>query len=196
MSLVITTVIGDRIRRVIPELAALRIGVFRDWPYLYDGDLVYEEEYLRVYADSPTAVVVIALDGERVVGAATAVALSEEPEPMQAPLRAAGFDPATTLYLGEFVLNPEFRGSGTGAKFFQECEAHARRLGMKHLALCRVVRSPDDARRPVSARELDAFWLRLGCTLRSDIRTEISWKETGSPEPVANTMEFWVNALG
>lgn len=195
MPLALTTVTGDRIRRFIPELAALRIGVFREWPYLYEGDPAYEAEYLRVYAGSPTALVVLALDGDRVVGAATAVVLSAEPESMRAPLREAGFDPATTLYLGEFVLYPEFRGTGTGAKFFHECESHARRLGMRHIALCRVVRAADDPRRPAGARELDAFWTRLGCTLRADIRAELSWKEAGAPEPVSNTMEFWVKAL-
>ena len=49
---------GDDIRRHLDAVAALRIDVFRDWPYLYDGSLDYERRYLRPYVDSPGAVVV------------------------------------------------------------------------------------------------------------------------------------------
>ena len=37
-------------------VAALRIKVFRDFPYLYDGDLDFEAKYLRVYAESSRSV--------------------------------------------------------------------------------------------------------------------------------------------
>ncbi len=44
---------GDALRGALPDVARLRIEVFRAWPYLYDGDLAYEEAYLRPYRDSP-----------------------------------------------------------------------------------------------------------------------------------------------
>ena len=62
---------GDALIQALPDVARLRIGVFRDWPYLYDGDTGYEERYLRSYADSDGAIVVAALDGDEIVGAAT-----------------------------------------------------------------------------------------------------------------------------
>ena len=34
-------------------LAAQRIRVFREFPYLYDGDVGYEREYLATYVHSP-----------------------------------------------------------------------------------------------------------------------------------------------
>ena len=33
----------------ISDLASLRIEVFRDFPYLYDGDFEYEKKYLQTY---------------------------------------------------------------------------------------------------------------------------------------------------
>ena len=57
------TVAGAEVPPFIPALARLRIAVFRDWPYLYEGNQAYEERYLRIYADSPRAAVVLALDG-------------------------------------------------------------------------------------------------------------------------------------
>ncbi len=61
---------GQQVGEVLDNLARLRIAVFRDWPYLYDGDADYERDYLRAY-QSPGAVVVAAYDGARMVGAAT-----------------------------------------------------------------------------------------------------------------------------
>ena len=37
---------AGEIQAHVDELAALRIRVFRDFPYLYDGDLDYERAYL------------------------------------------------------------------------------------------------------------------------------------------------------
>ena len=39
----IRTVAGDELVAAIPALARLRMTVFRDYPYLYDGSEAYEE---------------------------------------------------------------------------------------------------------------------------------------------------------
>ena len=59
---------GTALEGALDGVARLRIAVFRDWPYLYDGDLTYERRYLDAYRNSPRAVVVGAFDGERIVG--------------------------------------------------------------------------------------------------------------------------------
>ena len=51
---------GEAIVPFIPALAALRIAVFREYQYLYDGTEAYEAEYLASYASSDDALVVIA----------------------------------------------------------------------------------------------------------------------------------------
>ena len=58
-------------------MARLRIAVFRDWPYLDDGDIACEEAYLQVYRDSRDAILVGALDGDRLVGAATGAPMED-----------------------------------------------------------------------------------------------------------------------
>ena len=58
---------GADVRDHLDAVAALRIAVFRDWPYLYDGDAVYEREYLDAYALSPDSVFVLAFDGDAVL---------------------------------------------------------------------------------------------------------------------------------
>ena len=43
----VKSVTGENILGVLDDLARLRISVFHDWPYLYDGTLEYEEKYLK-----------------------------------------------------------------------------------------------------------------------------------------------------
>ena len=70
---------GEAVAGALGDLARLRIAVFRDWPYLYDGDEGYEREYLRAYT-APGAVVVAAMDGDRMVGAATGAPMEDHAE--------------------------------------------------------------------------------------------------------------------
>jgi hypothetical protein len=71
MSVTIERLTGPALQAAIPAVSRLRISVFRDWPYLYDGDAAYEAEYLADFVQADSAVVIVARDGEEIVGAAT-----------------------------------------------------------------------------------------------------------------------------
>ena len=58
MTLRVENLTGAAVRAAIPELARLRVAVFRDWPYLYDGSEDYERRYLATYAASEGGVIV------------------------------------------------------------------------------------------------------------------------------------------
>lgn len=80
-------------RDIAPHLAALaqlRIRVFRDFPYLYDGDPAYEAAYLERYAANPESFFVLAFDSDTLVGAATGQPLADEVDAFRAPFAAAG----------------------------------------------------------------------------------------------------------
>ncbi len=76
---------GESLRARLDDLARLRIAVFRAWPYLYEGTLDYERKYLPRYAEARTGTMIVALDGDRVVGASTALGLDEEEDFVAAP---------------------------------------------------------------------------------------------------------------
>ena len=46
MTVTVRPLTGAEFDAAIPALANLRIQIFRVFPYLYDGDLAYEEKYL------------------------------------------------------------------------------------------------------------------------------------------------------
>ncbi|NBO21620.1 MAG: GNAT family N-acetyltransferase, partial [Rhodobacteraceae bacterium] len=49
MTIALRALTGPAVAEVLDDVARLRIAVFRDWPYLYDGDLNYERRYLDSY---------------------------------------------------------------------------------------------------------------------------------------------------
>ena len=195
-ALVFRTVTGAEVPPFIPALARLRIAVFRDWPYLYEGNQAYEERYLRIYADSPRAAVVLALDGAEVVGASTCLPLTDETENVQAPFRAAGIAIERVFYFGESILLHPYRGLGAGVHFFAEREAHARRVSNCDIAaFCAVQRPSDHPARPRDAVPLDAFWRKRGFTPYPTLACEMHWKEIDATDETPHRLAFWLKSL-
>lgn len=191
----IETVSGADLEPYLPDLANLRIEVFREYPYLYQGTHAYEARYLRSYSASSRSVIVLALDGENVVGAATAMPLLEHGEDVVEPLAAAGFDPERVYYFGESVLRASYRGRGIGHRFFDAREAAAHRHGFAVAAFCAVLRSSDHPLRPRDYLPHDAFWTKRGYRPRPDIVASFAWQDIDQPEETSKAMQFWVREL-
>jgi hypothetical protein len=68
---------GSEIQPYVERVAELRLIVFRDYPYLYEGDIAEERDYLKMYSVSSHSFVVIAKDRDQVIGMATAIPLNE-----------------------------------------------------------------------------------------------------------------------
>ncbi|MEJ2456485.1 MAG: GNAT family N-acetyltransferase [Candidatus Thiodiazotropha sp.] len=188
---------GEELLRHLPKLARLRITVFRAFPYLYDGDMDYEERYLQTYIQAKDSVIVLAWDGDRIVGASTAIPLREETPEVQAPFLKAGYAIDEIFYCGESVLLPEYRGQGAGVSFFDHREAHARECGdYKYSCFCAVQRPNDHPARPVDFVPLDRFWSKRGYSIQPELQTEFSWKELGEEMASPKQMTFWMKRLG
>ncbi len=187
---------GEKLNQYIPELARLRIQVFRDWPYLYDGDLAYEEKYLRTYIEAPNSVIVLAFDGDKVVGASTGIPLKHETDEVKAPFIAAGYDVDKIFYCGESVLISDYRGQGAGVAFFDHREAHAQEIGgFSFSCFCGVQRPEDHPRRPADYVPLDNFWRKRGYEKHEDLNTTFTWKELDEEIESPKPMTFWMKRI-
>ncbi|GAA4490857.1 GNAT family N-acetyltransferase [Gluconacetobacter tumulicola] len=196
MRVTIETLTGERIIPVLPDLARLRIGVFRDWPYLYDGDVAYEEKYLQFYVRSEGAAVIIARDGDSVVGASTCLPMRDEQEAIRAPLETRGLSTDDFFYFGESVLLDAYRGQGLGVRFFEERERHALTTSLANFATFCSVRRPDDhPARPPGATTLHAFWARRGFRPLPGVTCQLDWKEPGHAEETPHTLDFFIKSL-
>jgi GNAT superfamily N-acetyltransferase len=193
----ITTARGPAIRAFLPALAALRVKVFREWPYLYEGCAEYEAAYLAKYAAAEGALAVIATDDASgmIVGASTALPLPAAEEELASPFRAAGLDPAAYYYFAESVLEAAWRGRGIGVAFFAEREAEAQRLGFATATFSAVQRAADHPLRPANHVPLDMFWRRRGYTPHPDLIATLAWRDVGAPADSDKPMMFWSRRL-
>lgn len=179
----------------LDALAALRIRVFRDWPYLYDGDLDYERTYLQPYAESADALVVGAFDGDTLVGAATATPMEDHADAFAAALDGAGLAARDVYYCAESVLLPAYRGRGLGHAFFDRREAKARALGRPWCCFCAVIRPADHPLRPADYRPLDGFWQKRGYHRVEGAQTRFPWRDIGEAAETEKPMALWLRCL-
>lgn len=188
--------IGAEGRKVVEGLAELRLKVFWDYPYLYEGTLDYEKNYLETYFKAKHSFILIVKDEEKIVGATTGIWAEEEEESFKKPLIQYGLNPKEVFYFGESVLLPEYRGVGLGKIFMQEREKYARSLGfIKVLGFCSVERPAGHPLKPEGYRPLDEFWKSRGFKPAPGLYAEYSWKDRGEKEETKKRLNFWLKNI-
>lgn len=188
--------VGAEIQPYLNNLAQLRIDIFRDYPYLYAGDLEYEMRYLQTYSQSPESLFVMAFDEETVIGASTGVPMMYEEAAFKRPFIKQGYDPDAIFYFGESVLRKPYRGQGIGVRFFEAREAYAQQLGrFDYTAFCAVERPPDHPRRSADYVPLDEFWMKRGYRKQPNLATTYRWQDLDEPTESPKPMVFWLKKL-
>lgn len=185
---------GAEIAQVVDDLARLRIEVFRDWPYLYDGDLDYERSYLARYA-AGQSVMVAAYDGLQMVGASTGLSLMEHAKELSTSFDQIDVRQSEIFYCAESVLLRQHHGQGAGRKFFADREAHAHAHGFTYTAFASVVRPLMHPARPASYRPLDPFWRSLNYAPVEGAITHLSWRDAGKDHETEKPLQIWMKQL-
>jgi GNAT superfamily N-acetyltransferase len=186
---------GPEIFPYMDDLARLRIQVFHDYPYLYEGDLEYEKNYLKVYTNCPASVLVLVFDEKKIVGASSALPLASEADYVKKPFLDAQIEVENIFYFGESVLLNEYRGLGIGKRFFKERETAAQEQKFNITTFCGVERPTDHPQRPKNWRPLDTFWIQQGYQKHPELTSQFSWKDIGNDHETLKTMFFWMKYL-
>jgi GNAT superfamily N-acetyltransferase len=184
---------GVAIESVFDDLAKLRIEVFRAYPYLYEGSITYEKEYLKVYSSSEKAFLYAVYDGLKMVGATTCIPLIDETNEVKEPFIQANLSLENIFYFGESILLPEYRGMGIGHRFFDEREAHAKSFeNIKFTCFCSVVRPENHPLKPADYKPLDDFWKKRGYKKIKNLKSNFEWLDIGEQISTEKEMMYWM----
>lgn len=179
----------------LEALASLRMTVFREFPYLYDGSVKNEQEYLDTYLKAENFCLFAAFHENEMVGATTCLPLEEESGEIKQPFLEKGLRLEEYTYFGESVLLPPYRGLGLGRKFYLLREAQAVLFNTPYAAFCAVDRSADHPFRPENHRFLDPLWQKLGYRKQHDLQCHMDWEEIPHGRKTSHTLTFWIKAL-
>ncbi len=196
MSFSIKAFSGKQAAAYIEEIAALRIEVFREFPYLYDGSFEYEKEYLARYLSAPDAKIFLVFDEKNAVGVTTCIPLWQEISEIQKPFTEKGLNLKEYFYLGESILKKEYRGKGIGKKFFQFREDEAKKHSkVKYTTFCAVTGRDYHTLKPEDYKSLNGFWRKSGYVLEPDLYTFLWWKDVDQLKETRKKLEFWIKKL-
>lgn len=187
---------GSEISALAADFAQLRIKVFREFPYLYEGSTAYEMDYIRTYAGSENAFLFAVYDGHQMVGATTCIPLQDETPEVQQPFIDSGQDTTSIFYFGESMLLPEYRGLGLGHRFFDKRESHARSFQtFSKTAFCAVNREKDHPLKPRNYRSNESFWRKRGYQEHPNLTCKMSWLDLHQEAPTHKELTFWTKDL-
>lgn len=194
-------IVGKEILDHIDQVAEFRIRYFQDFPYLYVGNLEYEQRYLDGFAQDEKAVLVkISNSKGDLLGISTGLPLVTCSDILKGAsdlFESAGHDANNFYYYGEIILDYSLRGKGILRTVYGLQDKYSQGLGFTRVAIATVVREQNDPRKPRNFFDSDVLWRRLGFK-RSPIEFSYSWptiQKCGRVEETQNTMVYWMKEL-
>jgi GNAT superfamily N-acetyltransferase len=182
---------GTAIADARDEVATLRLEIFREYPYLYQGRREDELTYLCTYFEAPDACVILAYDGDAVIGAVAGIPLIHEDAQMLDAFAETAFSPDEAYYVGELLFRPAYRNGGLGQKLLARLESHLRSLGRYSTLTCATLERPDDhPLRPRDYIPITRFLAHTGFDRLSGVTTSFTWREIDGVKR-DHLMQFW-----
>lgn len=186
---------GTAIEEGLNDLATLRLDIFQEYPYLYEGRREDELDYLRTYAEATDACAILAYDGHTVIGAATGMPLVHEDAKMLDAFAGTTLPLNEIYYVGELLFRPAYRNRGLGQNLLAQLKKHICALNNYRKLMCATVDRPDDhPLRPRDYIPITRFLARAGFVRLAGITTHFMWRETDGVKH-DHLMQFWIKDL-
>ncbi len=178
-------------KKYISDFARLRINVFREYPYFYEGSLEYEKAYLGEYFLCNDFYALAFFDGERICGMGTLIPLESSFAEIKELFAKLKLDAKDYLYFGEVILEAPYRGKKLLPIFMAEAFKVARKLGLSKIAYMSIVSSKSDKLRPANYRDSNAIMQKHGTRLIENSEMTFSYKSALSGQDEAHTMQCY-----
>lgn len=180
---------GARIGGYIERLGRFRIEVFREYPYLYDGEMEYERKYLGRYAARPNSFLIFCEDANGFVAACTGICMDGAGEEFCEIFSQE--DTSEICYIGEVMIKEGYRGQGLGSKLLSKAMKLIKEGGYKKAVLCAVDRDEKRHLRPKDYVAPDNLWLKFGFKKLSDKKIYYDWRDIGETCETQKRMSVW-----
>lgn len=191
---------GKNIAQYAKYIASLRLMMFKEFPYLYDGTLEQEEKYLSFYSDSPDGTLILAKQDDCIVGLLTGMPVNKICElipDFKKILTENKRNTQPAYYYGEALVLPAYRGQGILTKMFQEEDNAIKKMGYNIAYGITAIREKDDSRRPVNYRDTDTLWTHLGL-IKTNMAFGGEWPtvtKSGETKIEMNQVQIWEKPL-
>ena len=190
---------GEQIKQEIEFVTQQRIRAFREYPYLYEGNLDEERSYLQWLASIPNAALAIAYSQSKPVGFITGIPVKDFEHHFKGSIRAlenAGWPPQDYYYFAEAVVTPEHRGRGIATKLYALIEQYAHSLGYTHG--CFVTESHEHhPLKPSGYKELNNRFKTAGYS-KIAAAIKFNWQtiqSNGSPQDQEHELQYWIKSF-
>jgi len=194
---IIKVIAPEDIHSYVEDIARLRVTVFKEYPYLYDGNFDDELLYAQKFVNSPNSLVCLLFDKNKVVGALTGLPLAYEDVLIRDTWEQNSNTPLSSVYyFSEMLMYSEYRKHGYGSKLFVTGENCVKQYSsFDTITLITIHRNNNHPLQPTSYKPLDHFCEIHGYTKHDDITCIISWKEIGASEASQNELIYWSKIL-
>lgn len=198
MNIPIKVAKGSHINTHFDQLAQLRIDIFHEYPYLYEGDLDYEKKYLQIYSSCDKAIMLYFENNNAIQGACTCIPMHEETQEFIDPIiKHTDINIDQAFYIGEILVRKEFRGIKLGKKLMEHAIVYIKTHFPQYhnIILCTVEREDRQDKKPVNYLKPDYFWRKYGFEKIPSLSMELEWRDIGDKEETSKKMSYWIKKL-
>lgn len=154
----------EDLQEVFPFVAHCRINVFREYPYLYEGNFGEEMNDLEHCAQFMHNAVAIAYYKSIPVGFLYGMPFVEFAPHFESPVidlfKDNNLIPETCYYFADIIILPEHRGNNLSKKLFSALEHYAQKQG--YCSASFITESHDiHPLKPINYKSLDPLWNSL-----------------------------------
>lgn len=183
----IETYKGKEIGQKIEPTIQFINQIYRDPPFLYNGNDAEYRAYLMEYAHNDESYLNLIMNNDKIVGVALGIPLSHSRELYKQPFK----DVKGIYYIGEFGLNPSYRNKGYEDQLIKKLESEAKAKGYRTLAIWELEKTPS-ANSPLLPF---AFWEKQGFKRHPEFSFNINWTNLGDTKESNHEATYWLKPL-
>lgn len=183
---------GQEMKPYLNMAAQWRIQEFKSFPYLYEGNLEYENMYMHECEKNSEATLIVGERGDEILGFTTGIPIGTMSDLLKS-LRDKLPNAHEYYYLAECIFAPTARGRGFAQKGIKLFEELVRELGYKKICFLTVIRDDNHPLKPKGYLNKDPIWQRWKYQ-KTDLILEFPWptiQADGSVIDFLNPMRFW-----